>query len=104
VQIKWYKALCLATKKGLNSQEAQGAICQKGENIIENEGYLIGGQFFSVEIGKWNGYLIPWECTKDFTKHKKNYPFFLKKKMRGISKFEMLDGGGILFFETPHKH
>jgi hypothetical protein len=35
----------LATKKGLNSQEAQGAICQKGENITENEGYLIGTQW-----------------------------------------------------------
>jgi hypothetical protein len=36
---------CLATKKCLNNQEAQGAICQKGENITKIEGYLIGIQW-----------------------------------------------------------
>jgi hypothetical protein len=44
---------------------------------------------------------VSWECTKDFTEHKEIIQFFLKKKMRGFSKFEMLDGGGILFLKHP---
>jgi hypothetical protein len=38
VQIKWYSAPCLATKKGLKSQEAQG-VGDAPEKVFVRSGY-----------------------------------------------------------------
>ncbi len=38
MQIKWYSAPCLATKKGLNSQEAQG-VGDAREKVFVRSGY-----------------------------------------------------------------